>query len=133
MKLIIFALAIGVFSCSSKIYNQDSVKIIDVQLTNDSIILFYSPKLETLYYSPGLNYSYSEKRDSVYIQVLRSKIKKQPSVMCESILITEESDSALFNQYGTNVYYSKIPNNFDKAMSYSDIKARVVIRNGRKK
>ena len=73
MKLFIFVLIISVFSCSSKIYNQDSVKIIDIQLTNDSILFFYRPKLETLYYSPGINYSFSEKRDSVYIEVLRSK------------------------------------------------------------
>ena len=47
--------------------------------------------------------------------------------MCESKLITEESDSTLFNQYGINVYYSKIPNNFDKLISYSDIKSRIVL------
>lgn len=116
-----FVLISIIIGCSSfpKFYNCDQVKIIDMESINNDLIIYYRPFLETLYYSPGVDYNYSN--DSLYLKVRRVKININGKCMIKSNLITIENDSNNFIKYGVNVYKVVVPNEFLSSNNSSSI------------
>jgi len=85
-------------------YKIENIKIINTRVKDDTLLLCYSIPLETMYYSPGINYSYNKKTKFIEIYVVRQKINSQKRVMVSSKLI--ENDSAMCKK---NYYLIKIP------------------------
>lgn len=107
-----FLLLSIIIGCSSspRFYNREKVKIIDIERLNNDLIIYYRPFLETVYYSPGINYNYTN--DSLNINVIRAKINTYEKCMIKSDLITAENDSTHFRKFGVNVYKVIVPNKF---------------------
>jgi len=126
ISLIFISTLVGCFH-SAQYYPNTKVKILEVKKINNQLIIYYSTLPETIYYSPGINYQYTEIKDSLYIKILREKINKQCKYMAKSNIIDIKKDSLIFKKYGSNVYKVNVPNNFSLNIEESNLIKKIYL------
>lgn len=108
--IIVSWLFMGCTAKNNAYYPKESVKLQNVITDPEWITIYYTIPLETVYYSPGIDYEYGEDDKQFEISVVRQKLKASTTVMAESKLLKNTKDSVLVKDYGINTYVVKIPN-----------------------
>ena len=79
------------FGCSNKYYKKEQVKLLKLENTKDSIILYYTVPLETIYYSSGIDLYENKITNQNKIRFVRQKINSKIKVNFKSELITNKN------------------------------------------
>jgi len=91
-NLLVVLISILFFSCEEKeYYSPTQINILKSIVEDDSLTIYYKAPLETMYFSSGVDYSYSNDFKTVELKFIREKIGNDTErVLAKSFLVKNE-------------------------------------------